>query len=76
MADRGQGQGGERKRSGRGFAGMDDQRRREIARQGGKASSHSQRRDEHGQFAGRSARPGGETGGSRDGSRGRGGSTR
>ena len=39
-------------RSGRGFAAMDQEKQREIARKGGAASARSQTRDEQGQFGG------------------------
>jgi general stress protein YciG len=64
MADN-QGRGGNRGggSSDRGFASMDDEKQREIARKGGEASAEKQRRDDEGQFAGTGGR-----GGSRDGS--------
>ncbi len=66
-------QGGSR---GRGFASMDDDQQRQIARKGGQASAKSQTRDAQGQFAG--SRGSGRTGSSRgnqaDG--GQGGSSR
>lgn len=37
----------------RGFAGMNDDEQREIARQGGEESARTQTRDEQGQFDGR-----------------------
>jgi uncharacterized protein len=43
-------QGGQRSK--RGFAAMDDEQQRRIARKGGQASARSQQRDEQGQFAG------------------------
>ena len=43
--------GGQRK-SNRGFAAMDDEQQRRIARKGGQASARSQQRDAQGQFAG------------------------
>jgi general stress protein YciG len=45
-------QGGSQGGNQRGFAGMDDNRQREIASQGGKASARVQARDADGQFAG------------------------
>jgi general stress protein YciG len=36
----------------RGFASMDPQKQRAIAKKGGEASARMQRRDSHGQFAG------------------------
>jgi len=45
--------GGHRDR--RGFASMDPQKQRQIAKKGGEASSRMQRRDEQGQFAGGSS---------------------
>jgi hypothetical protein len=42
--------GGHRDR--RGFASMDPQKQRQIAKKGGEASARVQRRDEQGQFAG------------------------
>jgi len=53
--------------SGRGFAGMDDDQQREIARQGGEASARSQDRDDQGQFAG-SNTGSGSSGSSKSGS--------
>jgi len=47
----------------RGFAGMDDQQQREIARKGGEASARSQDRDDQGQFTGNQGGSG-NTGGS------------
>jgi len=44
--------GGHRDR--RGFASMDPQKQRQIAKKGGEASARMQRRDEQGQFAGSS----------------------
>jgi uncharacterized protein len=44
--------GGHRDR--RGFASMDPQKQRQIAKKGGEASARMQRRDEQGQFAGNS----------------------
>ena len=44
--------GGRRDR--RGFASMDPQKQRQIAKKGGEASARMQRRDEQGQFAGSS----------------------
>ena len=44
--------GGHRDR--RGFASMDPQKQRQIAKKGGEASARLQRRDEQGQFAGSS----------------------
>lgn len=60
------GRQGDRDRSrdgggGRGFAAMDDQQQREIARKGGSASAASQGRDERGRFTGdRTARGSGK----------------
>ena len=48
----GSGSGQDRASSGRGFAGMDDERQREIAQQGGEASAREQGRDNQGQFKG------------------------
>jgi general stress protein YciG len=67
MADkdnRGGNQGGNRNSgsSERGFAAMDDEKQREIARKGGEASAEKQRRDDEGQFAGTSGRSGGSSG--------------
>jgi hypothetical protein len=45
--------GGHRDR--RGFASMDPQKQRQIAKKGGEASARIQRRDEQGQFAGGSS---------------------
>ena len=71
MANQGQGgrssnQQGSSGQGGRGFAGMDEDQQREIARQGGEASARSQSRDQDGQFAGKrgSSRSGGSSGGS------------
>jgi len=82
--------GGHRDR--RGFASMDPQKQRQIAKKGGEASARMQRRDEQGQFAGSSggssSRPTSPTASSRGsssrgssgrqsgGQRGRGGSNR
>jgi uncharacterized protein len=66
MADS-QGRGGGS--SDRGFASMDYEKQREIARKGGEASAEKQRRDDEGQFAGTDGR-GGSTGGSSQGSKG------
>lgn len=73
-------------RSARGFAAMDQEKQREIARKGGAASARSQTRDEQGQFGGSRNQAGtgqgsrgaagmgqggmGQGGGSRGGSRG------
>jgi general stress protein YciG len=67
MADndnRGGNQGGNRSSgsSERGFAAMDEEKQREIARKGGEASAEKQRRDDEGQFAGTSGRSGGSSG--------------
>jgi uncharacterized protein len=51
----------------RGFAAMDDDKQREIARKGGQASADKQRRDQDGQFAGTSGRGGGSRGGGSQG---------
>ncbi len=40
------------KPGGRGFAGMDHEEQRRIARKGGQASSGAQKRDEQGRFSG------------------------
>lgn len=58
--------------SDRGFASMDDEKQREIARKGGEASAEQQQRDSEGQFAGtgRGGSRGGSSGGSNSGSRG------
>jgi hypothetical protein len=77
--------GGHRDR--RGFASMDPQKQRQIAKKGGEASARMQRRDEQGQFAGSSGGPSrtptssstssrGSSGRQRGGQRGRGGSNR
>jgi len=77
--------GGHRDR--RGFASMDPQKQRQIAKKGGEASARLQRRDEQGQFAGSSGGPSrtptssstssrGSSGRQRGGQRGRGGSNR
>jgi hypothetical protein len=58
--------------SDRGFAGMDDQQQREIARKGGESSADSQTRDEQGQFKGSRGSGGSQSGG---GSQSRGGSS-
>ena len=78
MADN-QGRGGNRggNSSDRGFAAMDDEKQREIARKGGEASAGQQVRDDQGQFAGTEGRGGGSNrgasgGGSNGGSGGRG----
>jgi hypothetical protein len=71
----------------RGFASMDPQKQRQIAKKGGEASARLQRRDEQGQFAGSSGGPSstptssstssrGSSGRQRGGQRGRGGSNR
>src|SRR4051794_33973433 len=65
-SNRGGSQGGNQ----RGFAGMDDNRQREIASQGGKASARVQARDADGQFAGRSDQGGSGKGQSSSGGRG------
>ena len=72
MADkdnRGGNQGGSRsgESSERGFAAMDEEKQREIARKGGEASAEKQRRDDEGQFAGTSGRSGGSGGSSERG---------
>ncbi len=54
-SNQGGGSGGDN----RGFAGMDDQQQRDIARQGGETSANTQDRDEQGQFSGKSGRSGG-----------------
>ncbi|HEV8489425.1 MAG TPA: KGG domain-containing protein [Candidatus Limnocylindrales bacterium] len=66
MADngnRGGNQGGNRSSgsSERGFAAMDEEKQREIARKGGEASAEKQQRDDEGQFAGTSGRGGGSS---------------
>jgi general stress protein YciG len=43
------------KQGGRGFAGMDHEEQRRIARKGGQASSGAQQRDEQGRFSGSSS---------------------
>jgi uncharacterized protein len=59
------------KQGGRGFAGMNDDEQRRIARKGGQASSGAQQRDEQGRFSGSSGKSSGRgsssggTGGSR-----------
>jgi hypothetical protein len=80
MADqdnRGGNQGGSRSSgsSERGFAAMDEEKQREIARKGGEASAEKQRRDDEGQFAGTSGRSGGSSGRSGGSSGGSGGSS-
>ena len=49
-----QNQGGSHGGRGRGFAGMDAQQQREIARKGGAASAATQARDARGRFGGSS----------------------
>ena len=79
-------QSGDRGSSGRrarGFAAMDAEQQRRIARKGGKASASRQQRDEQGQFAGSKgdrarttssgAPASGGSGAQRGGSRGQGG---
>ena len=51
QAQRGNEAGSQRK-SNRGFAAMDDEQQRRIARKGGQASARAQQRDAQGQFAG------------------------
>jgi uncharacterized protein len=71
-------QGGSRDRGSgsddRGFAGMDDEQQREIARKGGEESARVQQRDEQGQFEGTrdSGGSGSRSGGSGSGSSGQG----
>ena len=67
QGQRGSTSGGQRGKSHRGFAAMDDEQQRRIARKGGQASARSQQRDSQGQFAGNR---------SRGNSRGQGGSNR
>lgn len=67
---------GHRQRGGRGFASMDLEERRELASRGGRASSHSQARDEYGHFAGEGNGRSRSRGGSESRSRGGGGSRR
>jgi len=55
-------QGGGSSGDNRGFAGMDDDQQREIARKGGEASARTQDRDDQGQFTGNDA--GSKSGGS------------
>jgi len=56
--DRRQGMNGDvRQRARRGFAAMDGDLQRRIARKGGVASSRAQARDAHGQFRGSNAPP-------------------
>ena len=58
-------QGGQGGSSGQGFAGMDDQKQRDTARQGGQSSAQEQDRDAQGQFTGRSGSSNqGQSGGS------------
>jgi hypothetical protein len=59
----------------RGFASMDPQKQRQIAKKGGEASARMQRRDEQGQFAGSggNSRSSGSNSGSGSSSRGSGG---
>jgi len=80
--NQGNNQGGSR---GRGFASMDDDQQRQIARKGGQASARAQTRDSQGQFAGSrgsgsssGSRSSGSSGGSRGSGRGgnQGGSNR
>jgi hypothetical protein len=54
MASNKQRGGGGTRRGRRGFASMDPQKQRQIAKKGGEASARLQRRDEQGQFAGTS----------------------
>jgi general stress protein YciG len=75
--------GGEGRRDQRGFASMDDNKQREIARKGGEASAAKQGRDAQGQFTGTrggsssSSSSGGSRSSSGSGSRdGNGGSNR
>ncbi len=68
--NQGSSQGGSR---GRGFASMDDDQQRQIAKKGGQASARSQKRDAQGQFAGSTGSGGSSSGSSRSsrgGSRG------
>jgi len=59
---------------GRGFASMDDEQQRQIARKGGQASARAQVRDAQGQFAGsRATRSGGQGQGQGKSSANRGG---
>jgi hypothetical protein len=67
QGQRGSNGGGQHGKSHRGFAAMDDEQQRRIARKGGQASARSQKRDAQGQFAGNS---------SRASARGQGGSSR
>ena len=73
--NQGNNQGGSR---GRGFASMDDDQQRQIARKGGQASARAQSRDAQGQFAGSRGTGGaGSSGGSRaSGNSGSSGSSR
>ena len=52
QGNKGGGQGGQGGSSDRGFAGMDDDKQRDIASQGGKTSAQEQERDAQGQFTG------------------------
>jgi len=61
----------------RGFASMDPQKQRQIAKKGGEASARTQRRDDQGQFAGSggNSRSSGSSSGSNSSSGSRGGSS-
>jgi general stress protein YciG len=54
--DKDRGDSGE---SERGFAAMDEEKRRKIAEKGGEASARQQKRDDEGQFAGKERSSGG-----------------
>jgi hypothetical protein len=60
-------------RSSRGFAAMDQEKQREIARKGGAASARSQTRDEQGQFGGSRSQGGTSQGGTSQGGTSQGG---
>jgi hypothetical protein len=64
--------GGGSQGRGRGFAGMDEDQQRDIARKGGEASSASQRRDERGRFEGNGGSRSRSASASRSGSSSRG----
>jgi len=56
QGQRGSNSGSQRGKSHRGFAAMDGEQQRRIARKGGQASARSQQRDAQGQFAGNRSR--------------------
>lgn len=67
---RGGGGGGGSRGDRRGFASMDPQKQRQIAKKGGEASARMQRRDSQGQFAGSSGGSGSSASSSGSSSRG------